>query len=92
MENIGNNNNSQQSGLPPGANPAVSGNTSTENTEKKEQAKTTPDEGKTFDKETVFVCVCDCIYNKGRYRKGNEMPGKICPPHFIVKKEDKSKK
>jgi len=47
--------------------------------------KTTPDEGKTFDKDTVFVCVQDCYQQSKRYRIGDEKTGRKCPPHFIVK-------
>ena len=52
-----------------------------------ERNKTTPDEGKTFDKETVFECVQDCWQHNTRYRRGDAVTGKTCPPWFIVKKE-----
>jgi len=60
---------------------------------KQNEKKTTPDEGKVFNKETVFVCVEDC-YQKGiRYHKGEEITGTVCPPHFTVKPEaEKAKK
>ena len=59
----------------------------------RDEKKTTPDEGKVFNKETVFVCVEDC-YQKGiRYHKGEEITGTVCPPHFTVKPEaEKAKK
>ena len=57
---------------------------------KKADTKTTSDEGKTFDKDTVFVCVQDCYQNGTRYRKGDEVTGKKCLPYFVVKPaEDK---
>ena len=62
---------------------------------KPEEKKTTPDEGETFDKDTVFVCVQDCYQHKVRYRKGDELTGTVCPAYFAVKPqpaEDKNKK
>ncbi len=60
-----------------------------------DKKKTTPDEGKAFEKDTVFVCVQDCYQNRTRYRKGDEITGKQCPPYFKVKlpmkMEDKQK-
>jgi hypothetical protein len=52
---------------------------------KDERKKTTPDEGKTFDKDTLFVCARDCFINGVRYRPGDELAGKKCPPFFRVK-------
>ena len=52
--------------------------------EKAEQKKTTPDEGKTFDKDTVFECVTDTFQNCVRYRRGDMKVGRQCPPHFKV--------
>ena len=52
--------------------------------EKAAQEKTTKDEGKTFDKDTVFVCVRDCYQNNVRYRKGITVIGRKCPAHFVV--------
>ena len=60
---------------------------------KPEAKKTTPDEGKTFEKDTVFVCVQDCYQSQRRFRKGDELAGKKCPPFFVVKPEvEKEKK
>jgi hypothetical protein len=53
--------------------------------EKTEYKKTTPDEGKTFDEDTVFVCVTDCFHNMIRYRRGDVLTARKCPPHFAVK-------
>ena len=48
-----------------------------------ERGKTTPDEGKTFDKDTVFECVTECKSSDGvRYRRGDKLVGRKCPPHF----------
>ena len=47
--------------------------------------KTTPDEGRTFEKDTVFVCVQDCFLKGALYRRGDELAGRRCPPHFAVK-------
>jgi hypothetical protein len=57
-----------------------------------ESKKTTPDEGKTFDKDTEFVCEADCIFNKRRYRRGDTVTGRKCPPWFSVKPEAEEKK
>jgi len=54
-----------------------------------EAKKTTPDEGKTFEKETTFVCIEDCYQNMTRYIKGHEIMGRKCPPHFMAKPQDK---
>jgi len=51
----------------------------------KQEEKTTSDEGKTFEKEMVFVCYEDCIYDGVHYRQGHELHGKKCPPHFVLK-------
>ena len=59
-----------------------------------EPKKTTPDEGKTFDKDMVFVCVQDCYQDGTRYRRGDTVKGTKCPPWFTlqeVKAEDKKK-
>jgi len=50
-----------------------------------EAKKTTPDEGKTFDRDTVFVCAQDCWTGGVRRRKGEEVCGRVCPPWFNVK-------
>jgi len=54
--------------------------------------KTTPDEGKTFDKDAAFVCVQDCWQGNRRYRRGDEVAGRKCPPWFIVKPAAEEKK
>ena len=54
--------------------------------------KTTPDEGKTFDKDTAFVCVQDCYVSRTRYRRGDTLAGRKCPPYFKVKPEAEEKK
>ena len=59
-----------------------------DDTQEAEKKKTTPDEGKTFEKDTVFVCVQDCYQQMIRYRKGAEFTGKKCPPHFVLKAKD----
>jgi hypothetical protein len=46
---------------------------------------TTEDEGKTFDKPTLFVCVQDCVHNGLRYHPGDEVSETKCPPYFRVK-------
>jgi hypothetical protein len=48
-------------------------------------AKTTPDEGKTFDRDMEFECVQDCYQDQIRYRQGSVITGRKCPPHFRVK-------
>jgi hypothetical protein len=53
--------------------------------------KTTPDEGKRFDKVTEFVCVQECVVGGQRYRKGDVFKGDKCPPWFKVKPEAKEK-
>jgi hypothetical protein len=45
---------------------------------------TTPDEGKTFDKNTIVVCVMDCYMNGRRWHKGDKMLVEKCPPFFKV--------
>ena len=60
----------------------------TEDTKK----KTTPDEGKTFEKDTVFVCVQDCYQQGLRYRQGMEVTRKKCPAHFVVKQPSEETK
>ena len=52
--------------------------------------KTTPDEGKTFEADTVFVCVQDCFQNGRRYHRGDAVTGKKCPPWFVVKASEDS--
>jgi hypothetical protein len=54
-----------------------------------EQEKTAPDEGKTFDKNTVFECVTECSQNGIRYRKGDIRVGRKCPPHFEARPDIK---
>jgi hypothetical protein len=51
----------------------------------KPDKKTTPDEGKTFDKDTVCVCVQNCYQNGTRYRGGDTVTGRKCPPWFEAK-------
>lgn len=51
--------------------------------------KTTPDEGKAFEKDTIFVCTGDCFRRGVRYRKGDEIEGRTCPPWFRVKPDVK---
>ena len=46
----------------------------------------------TFDKETVFVCLQDCWQNMNRYRRGDTLTGRICPPHFAVQSAEEEKK
>ena len=46
------------------------------------QKKTTPDEGRAFDKDTVFECVTECKYKGVRYGGGDKVVGRACPPHF----------
>jgi len=53
----------------------------------KEAGKTTPDEGKNFKDNTVFVCVQDCFQHGTRYRPGDTVTGKKCPPWFEVRKD-----
>ena len=53
--------------------------------------KTTPDEGKTFDKDTVFVCVLDCYQDGKRWHAGEEATGRVCPPWFEVKPSEEKK-
>jgi hypothetical protein len=48
-------------------------------------AKTTPDEGKTFDKDMEFECVQDCYLDMVRWRKGAVRVGRECPPFFEVR-------
>lgn len=48
------------------------------------EKKTTDDEGKTFSMDTEFICVQDCWQNNTRYRKGDILTGKKCPPWFIT--------
>ena len=55
------------------------------------QKKTTPDEGKTFDKDTVFECVTECKCKGVRYSSGDTITGRICPPHFKVRADLKPK-
>ena len=54
------------------------------------EKKTTPDEGKTFDKDTVFECVTECKYKGVRYGGGDRVVGRVCPPHFIVRADNKA--
>jgi len=61
-------------------------------TQEAEKKKTTPDEGKSFEKDTVFVCVQDCYQQGIRYRQGMEITGKKCPAHFIVKSQAEEQK
>jgi len=53
--------------------------------------KTTPDEGKTFEKNTVFVCVQDCFQDGTRYRPGDIVTGKTCPAWFAVRQAEEEK-
>jgi hypothetical protein len=46
--------------------------------------KTTPDEGKTFDRDMEFECVQDCYLDMARWRKGAVRTGRKCPPFFIA--------
>lgn len=55
-------------------------------------AMETRDVKKTTPNETVFVCVRDCWLHKTRYRKGDELAGKACPPHFMAKTEAEGKR
>jgi hypothetical protein len=55
------------------------------------EKKTTPDEGKTFNKDTVFECVTDCKYKSVRYSRGDRLTGRTCPPHFEVREDLKPK-
>lgn len=52
-----------------------------------DQKKTTPDEGKSFDKDTVFVCVQECFQQGIRYHKGQKITGRKCPAYFVVDSE-----
>jgi len=53
--------------------------------------KTTPDEGKTFDENTVFVCVQDCFQDSTLYHPGDIVTGKICPAWFVVRQAEEEK-
>jgi hypothetical protein len=55
------------------------------------RGKTTPDEGKTFKENTLFLCVQDCWQNNTRYRRGDELSGRTCPPFFVVKPDPEDK-
>jgi len=44
------------------------------------------DEGKTFDKDAVFVCVEDCWQKSTLYRRGDRVVGRKCPSHFAALK------
>ena len=57
-----------------------------------EPKKTTTDDGKTFDKDTVFVCVQDTWQNMTRYRRGDVITGRTCPPWFEAKPGGDGKK
>jgi len=77
---------------------AANSNAQTENSNngqqpelKAEAKKTIPDEGKTFDKDTAFVCVQDCFINMTRYHRGETVTGRKCPPHFVVKPQSDEK-
>jgi len=56
-----------------------------------EPKKTTPDEGKEFPADTVFVCVQECFVNGLRYRMGDTVTGTKCPPYFKVRAPEKTK-
>ena len=59
---------------------------------KTESKKTTPDEGKSYDKETVFVCVQDCWQNNTRYFKGDTIKGNKCPAWFVAAQKPEKEK
>jgi hypothetical protein len=54
-------------------------------TETRAPAKTTPDEGKTFDEDMEFECVQNCYLDMVRYRPGAVKTGRKCPPFFEVR-------
>jgi hypothetical protein len=47
--------------------------------------KTTPDEGREFGEGAVFECVQDCWQGGARYRRGDTLAGRKCPPWFRVR-------